>query len=73
MHAMTDRKRKGTVRRKKVTAARLMKIALDYDDEYRGGTGRGLIDDELADRIANWINTGKASPGQAEREARSDD
>ncbi len=54
--------------RRKVTAAEVAAIATAYDNEYRGGIGRGDIDQELADRLANWFNTGVPSPGPMEQE-----
>lgn len=54
--------------RAKVTASDIERIALEYDREYRGGVGRGDIDPELAERLANWFNTGVASPGPTEQE-----
>lgn len=54
--------------RPSVTAEDVAAIATDYDKEYRGGIGRGDIDRELAERLANWVNTGVASPGPTEQE-----
>lgn len=54
--------------RRTVTADEVAAVATTYDSEYRGGIGRGDIDKELAERLANWFNTGTASPGPTEQE-----
>ena len=42
-----------------MTKYKILKIAEIYDLYYRGGTGRGLIDDELATLLA-WAEKNNA-------------
>ena len=43
----------------KLTKNNINKVVHEYDDYYRGGTGRGLIDDELIELLYEIFAKGK--------------
>lgn len=48
-----------------VTATEIEALALEYDRTERGGVGRGDIDLELAEKLAEWFNARILSTGLA--------
>lgn len=50
-----------------ITTADVEAVARRYDEEYRGGIGRGDIDTELAERLAVWFNAKLVARPAADR------